>query len=176
LIFGNRHQTFILRNDDYCKGSIKTPDLIEALIDDPSKVKVRQSKRHIIIINRQIRGRNWWAEGAELEISSVIRLLEILSNLKFFTYKWANEVPLALLNVLEKFHSRVHSHSGSAPNMTTIKKKKLAELALALSLNLRYIGAKFWSTGNTQIDSDMRFAAFKRIIALSPHLEHVKIL
>ena len=87
FIFKNRHQTFTFRNDDDYKGSINTLDLIEALIDDLSKAKIRQSIRHITIINRQTRGRNGWAEGSELEISAVIRLLGSLSNLESFTFK-----------------------------------------------------------------------------------------
>ena len=151
------------------------------LIKDPAKRHILLSIRSITVNSMQ-KPRNWRIrtesdqpnrQEHEQKWLLFTDLLSRIPHLRSFTLQGTDQLSIALLEALEKYHSEAHLH---IQNWTRLEDDEdhnnPAELALARSPNLRSLQVRLWDTTS---HIDLRRVALKRIVVLSPKLEVLDI-
>jgi hypothetical protein len=138
---------------------------------------MQRSIRHVTIKTCNLsQGENQAPDLCESEAvkwGPMVELLGKMQYLKTLTFHGPGQIPASILAVLERSNPRARLEIRDWGRVDDGgDDQDEAELALARSVNLRSIQARFW---NTNARYDLRMAALKRIIALSPHLEEVNI-
>ncbi|KIK69090.1 hypothetical protein GYMLUDRAFT_255682 [Collybiopsis luxurians FD-317 M1] len=104
--------------------------------------------------------------------NSLIQLLARIPHLASFTFDCHEQLPIIILDAIHSYHPATHLH---IKNWTRTAKGRVfgdpAEEALANSPCLRSLHGHFITGGGP--NADHRFAAFDRIVRLSPNLEFI---
>jgi hypothetical protein len=99
-------------------------------------------------------------------------LLSKIPHLRSFTLQGTDQLSIALLDALEKYHPEAHLIQNWTRLEDDEDHNNPAEIALARSPTLRSLQVRLWDTTS---HIDLRQVALKRIVGLSPKLEVLDI-
>jgi hypothetical protein len=161
--------------------SRKSHDILMTLLTNPAKKHILLSIRSITVMSVHKHGNRrvsslfdrLYGESHEKKWLLMADLLSKIPYVWNFTLQGTDQLSVAVLDALERYHPQAHLH---IQNWTRVEDdedhKNAAEVALARSPNLRTLQARLWDTTS---HIDLRYAALERIVELSPHLEELDI-
>ena len=177
----HRHQTFAFKEDLKDRRSQRSHDILRGLLADPARKHILLSIQSISVTSIHKSGNlrvsalcdRSYKESHENKWLLMTDVLSKIPHLRTFTLQGTDQLSVAVLDALAKHQPQAHLH---IQNWTRLEDDEdhnnPAELALAKSPNLKSLQARLWNT-TTRID--LRQAALKRIVAISPALDDLDI-
>ncbi|KAL2072696.1 hypothetical protein VTL71DRAFT_12039 [Oculimacula yallundae] len=178
--FRGRYQTFHFGRIPGPYNARVTRKRIQSYLDAPVKLSIVPNIRHITVTSSheseedEEYGRpclgGFKVDGKWVELLSLVAAIPRLKSLVFKAFE---PMPSCLVHRLEQCHPQarleIHNwtrHTDDADHMDP------CEIALAHSINLRSLHADLWTSSSI---IDLRISALKRIVAIAPNLDEVKI-